>query len=118
MELSECLNILLSVVAIIIVIWSSHSTSKKANEQIAELKQLSKLQIETSIKQVEVEIQKMMAEVKNLHTPHLHFRKYHYRLTFNLKQYFNNKNEVHSIYSSQFYFVRLFIENILKISHS
>ena len=75
MELSECLNILLSVVAIIIAIWSSHSTSKKANEQIAELKQLSKLQIETFIKQVEVEIQKMMAEVKNLHTPHLHLPK-------------------------------------------
>ncbi len=55
--------------------FNPHSTSKKANEQIAELKQLSKLQIETSIKQVEVKIQKMMAEVKNLHTPHLHFPK-------------------------------------------
>lgn len=63
-EWSTIATIFLSVVAIIIAIWSSRSTSKDANRQIAQLKQLSKLQIETSIKQLEVEIQKMMAEVK------------------------------------------------------
>lgn len=57
-------TIFLSVVAIVIAIWSSHSTSKDANRQIREIKNLSALQIETSIKQIEAEIQKMMAEVK------------------------------------------------------
>ena len=57
-------TIFLSVVAIIIAICSSHSTSKAAEEQIREIKNLSALQIETSIKQIEAEIQKMMAEVK------------------------------------------------------
>lgn len=77
-EWTTVATIVLSVVAIIIAIWSSRSTSKKANEQIDELKrlcasqtdtinrlkQLSELQIDTTIKQLEVEIQKMMAEVK------------------------------------------------------
>ena len=57
-------TIILSVVAIIIAIWSSHSTSKDANRQIREIKQLSALQIDVTIKQIEAEIQKMMAEVK------------------------------------------------------
>lgn len=57
-------TIFLSVVAIIIAIWSSRSTSKAAEKQIREIKNLSALQIETSIKQIEAEIQKMMAEVK------------------------------------------------------
>lgn len=57
-------TIILSVVAIIIAIWSSRSTSKAAEKQIREIKNLSALQIETSIKQIEAEIQKMMAEVK------------------------------------------------------
>lgn len=57
-------TIFLSVVAIIIAIWSSHSTSKAAEKQIREIKNLSALQIDTSIKQIEAEIQKMMAEVK------------------------------------------------------
>lgn len=57
-------TIFLSVVAIVIAIWSSHSTSKDANRQIREIKNLSALQIDTSIKQIEAEIQKMMAEIK------------------------------------------------------
>ena len=57
-------TIILSVVAIIIAIWSSHSTSKDANRQIREIKNLSALQIDVTIKQIEAEIQKMMAEVK------------------------------------------------------
>jgi len=56
-------TIFLSVVAIVIAIWSSRSTSKAAEKQIREIKQLSALQIETSIKQLEAEIQKMMAKV-------------------------------------------------------
>lgn len=57
-------TIILSVVAIIIAIWSSHSTSKDAEKQIREIKNLSALQIETSIKQIEAEIQKAMANVE------------------------------------------------------
>ena len=57
-------TIILSVVAIVIDIWSSWSTSKAAEKQIREIKNLSALQIDTSIKQIEAEIQKMMAEVK------------------------------------------------------
>lgn len=63
-EWTTVATIVLSVVAIIIAIRSSRSTSRAANKQIAEIKQLSKLQIDTTIKQLEVEIQKMMAEVK------------------------------------------------------
>ena len=57
-------TIILSVVAIIIAIWSSRSTSKSAEKQIREIKNLSALQIDTSIKQLEVEIQKAMANVE------------------------------------------------------
>lgn len=52
------LNMMLSVTAIWIAIKSSRSTSKDATRQIESIKQLSKIQIETSIKQMEVEIQK------------------------------------------------------------
>ena len=63
-EWSTVTTILLSLVAIIIAIWSSRSTSKAAEKQIREIKQLSALQIDTTIKQLEVEIQKIMVEVK------------------------------------------------------
>lgn len=52
------LNILLSVTAIWIAIKSSRNTSKDATRQIESIKQLAKIQIETSIKQLEIEIQK------------------------------------------------------------
>lgn len=63
-EWSTITTIILSVVAIIIAIWSSRSTSKAAEKQIREIKNLSALQIDTSIKQLEVEIQKAMANVE------------------------------------------------------
>ena len=77
-EWTTIATIFLSVVAIVIAIWSSHSTSKAAEKQIGEMekqigemqkqiceiKNLSALQIDTTIKLVEVEIQKTMAKVK------------------------------------------------------
>ena len=48
-------TIILSVVAIIIAICSSHSTSKDANRQIREIKNLSALQIEISMMELELE---------------------------------------------------------------
>lgn len=51
-------TIVLSIISIIIAIKSSHQTSQKATQQIESIKQLSKLQIETAIKQLEIEIQK------------------------------------------------------------
>ena len=63
-EWSTIATIGLSVVAIVIAIWSSHSTSKAAEKQIREIKNLSALQVDVTIKQIEAEIQKMMAEVK------------------------------------------------------
>lgn len=63
-EWSTVATILLSVVAIVIAICSSHSTSKAAEKQISEIKQLSVLQIDTTIKLLEVEIQRIMVEVK------------------------------------------------------
>ena len=63
-EWSTITTILLSVVAIGIAIWSSNSTSKAAEKQIREIKQLSALQIDTTIKLLEVEIQRIMVEVK------------------------------------------------------
>ena len=49
---------LLSVVAIGIAIYSSRKTSIEATRQIKSIKQLAKLQIETTIKQVEIEVKK------------------------------------------------------------
>lgn len=70
-EWSTITTIFLSVVAIVIAIWSSRSTSKAADKQIGEMqkqiceiKNLSALQIDTTIKLVEVEIQKTKAKVK------------------------------------------------------
>ena len=77
-EWTTIATIFLSVVAIVIAIWSSHSTSKAAEKQIGEMekqigemqkqiceiKNLSALQIDTTIKLVEVEIQKAMTKVK------------------------------------------------------
>lgn len=63
-EWSSVTTILLSIVAIIIAICSSRSTSKAAEKQICEIKQLSSLQIDTTIKLLEVEIQRIMVEVK------------------------------------------------------
>ena len=77
-EWTTIATIILSVVAIGIAIWSSRSTSKDAERQISEMekqiremekqiceiKNLSALQIDTTIKLVEVEIQKTMAKVK------------------------------------------------------
>ena len=63
-EWSTIATIFLSVVAIVIAIWSSRSTSMAAEKQIREIKQLSALQIDTTIKQLEVEIQKVMVDLK------------------------------------------------------
>lgn len=57
-------SILLSVVSIGIAICSARSTSKDASRQIASVKELSSLQIDTTIKLLEVEIQKVMINVK------------------------------------------------------
>lgn len=51
-------SIILPLVAIIIAIWSSHRTSKDATRQVESIKQLAKIQIETTLRQIEVEIQK------------------------------------------------------------
>ena len=77
-EWSTIATIFLSVVAIVIAICSSRSTSKAAEKQIrkmdmqicemekqiCEIKNLSALQIDTTIKLVEVEIPKTMTKVK------------------------------------------------------
>lgn len=52
------LNTVLSVTAIWIAIKSSRDTSKDATKQIESIKELAKIQIETSIKQMEVEIKR------------------------------------------------------------
>lgn len=57
-EYSSLLSLLFSIIAIGIAIYSSKQTSKDAARQIESIKQLSKLQIETKIKQVEIEIQR------------------------------------------------------------
>ncbi|MBP3375105.1 MAG: hypothetical protein J6L60_11340 [Bacteroidaceae bacterium] len=57
-------SILLSVASIGIAIGSARSTSKDASRQIASVKELSALQIDTTIKLLEVEIQKVITNVK------------------------------------------------------
>ena len=51
-------SIILPVVAIIIAIRSSRKTSQDATRQIESIKQLATIQIETTLRQIEVEIQK------------------------------------------------------------
>ena len=51
-------SVLLPLVAIIIAVRSSRQTSKDATRQIESIKQLAKIQIETTLVQLEVEIQK------------------------------------------------------------
>lgn len=56
-------SLLLSVVAIGIAIYTSWKTSKDATRQIESIKGLAKLQIETSIKQVEMEIERNLMQI-------------------------------------------------------
>lgn len=56
-------SLLLSVVAIGIAIYTSWKTSKDATRQIESIKGLAKLQIETSIKQVEMEIERNQMQI-------------------------------------------------------
>ena len=53
------LNLLLSITAIWIAITSSRKTAKDTTKQIESIKQLSRIQIETSIKQLDTEIRKI-----------------------------------------------------------
>lgn len=57
-------SLLLSVVAIGIAIYSSRQTSKDATRQIAAIKDLCRLQIETSLKQLEIELDKAQLKVQ------------------------------------------------------
>ena len=54
----------LSIVAIIIAIWSSRQTSKDAARQIASIKELSRIQIDSTVKQIDLEIQKNLLLAK------------------------------------------------------
>ena len=49
-------TMLLSVTAIVISIWSSYQTSKQARKQIESVKDLSRLQIESTIVSLEIEL--------------------------------------------------------------
>lgn len=51
-------NVVLSSVAIIIAIWSSHRTSKDATHQVESIKQLAENQIDLMRMQLDAEIQK------------------------------------------------------------
>lgn len=51
-------NVVLSSVAIIIAIWSSHRTSKDATRQVESIKQLAENQIDLMRMQLDAEIQK------------------------------------------------------------
>lgn len=57
------LSLLLSVVAIVIAIYSARKTSKDATRQIESIKKLAKIQIEASIKQMEVEIERNQIQI-------------------------------------------------------
>lgn len=57
-------SLLLSVVAVIIAIYSARSTSKDATRQIESIKKLSRLQIEFAIKQLEVEIENTQTQIR------------------------------------------------------
>ncbi len=56
-------SLLLSVVAIGIAIYSAKSTSKDATRQIESIKNLSRLQIEVAIKQLEIEIENAHTQI-------------------------------------------------------
>lgn len=56
-------SLLLSVVAIVIAIYSARKTSKDATRQIESIKKLAKIQIEATIKQMQVEIEKNQIQI-------------------------------------------------------
>lgn len=60
------LNIVLSIIAVWIAIKSSRDTTNNAMKQIEGIKQLSKIQIELSIKQTEIEIKKNLLLAEQL----------------------------------------------------
>ncbi len=60
----ELLSLLFSAVAIGIAIWSSRQTSKEATRQIESIKELARIQIDASIKQVELEIERNILMAK------------------------------------------------------
>ena len=51
-------TILSPIIAVLVAWWMSRSSAKATEKQIASIKELSRLQIEASIKQVELEIEK------------------------------------------------------------
>lgn len=57
-------SLLLSSVAIVIAICSSRQTSKDATRQIKAIKDLCRLQIDTSLKQLEIELDKAQLKVQ------------------------------------------------------
>lgn len=54
--------IVLPVVAIGIALWSSYSTSKKANKQISAITDVCRLQVEAMFIQVELRLSELLAE--------------------------------------------------------
>lgn len=56
--------IILSVVSIVIAIFSARQTSKDATRQIKAIRELCRLQIETSLKHLEIELDKAQLKVK------------------------------------------------------
>lgn len=60
----DLIPIVLSVVSIGIAIYSARQTSKETASQIAAIKDLCRLQIEASIKQLDIELDKAQLKVK------------------------------------------------------
>lgn len=63
-EISTIATIILSVVSVGIAIYSAKQTSKDATRQIAAIKDLCRLQIDTSLKQLEIELNKAQLKVQ------------------------------------------------------
>ena len=63
-DYTTCAPIILSVVSIFIAICSARQTSKDAAKQINAIKELCRLQIDTSLKHLEIELDKAQLKVK------------------------------------------------------
>lgn len=64
MSLCEYTPIVLSIVSIAIAIYSARQTSKDATKQIRAIRELCRLQIDTSLKHLEIELDKARLKVK------------------------------------------------------
>ena len=117
-------SLLLSVVAIGIAIYTSRRTSKDATRQIESIKKLAQLQIASSIKQVEMELEKnqiqidlAMQEIQGIKKIDESVLAYNVAFREHQVKEFNEKRpeRIYNVYREHTRNLNLILENLKKI---